>query len=237
MTGFFCQDEYLAKTSKLTDEEIGKLFRALMNYHANGVIADLDIRAGIAFDFIREDIDKAEDAYAKKCKQASENRRKGIISGVTDDNASQRPSTSVNGSDNNNINKRNIKDNKKDNKKDTNDRFARFWSVYPRHVAKPNARKAFDKINPDDGLLETMIQAIEQQKRSDQWTRDNGQYIPHPATWLNQRRWEDETPVASQKSGKQVIAQDYDQRDYQDVQDELIRKQNERFAARLGRVG
>ena len=86
-------------------------------------------------------------------------------------------------------------------------------------------------------MLETMIQAIEQHKRSDQWTRDNGQYIPHPATWLNQRRWEDETTVASQKSGKQVIAQDYEQRDYQDVQDELIRKQNERFAARLGRVG
>lgn len=129
-----------------------------------------------------------------------------------------------------------VKENKvKENKTDIS--FARFWSVYPRHVAKPNARKAFDKINPDDGLLETMIQAIEQQKRSDQWTRDNGQYIPHPATWLNQRRWEDETPVASQKSAKQFMAQDYDQRDYRDVQDELIRKQNERFAARLGRVG
>lgn len=128
-----------------------------------------------------------------------------------------------------------VKESKVKENKEIDARFDRFWTVYPRHVAKPNARKAFDKLNPDDGLLETMILAIEQQKRSDQWTRDNGQYIPHPATWLNQRRWEDETLAASQK--KAVIAQDYDQRDYTEVQDELIRKQNERFAARLGRVG
>ena len=128
-----------------------------------------------------------------------------------------------------------VKESKVKESKEIDIRFDRFWSVYPRHVAKPNARKAFDKLNPDDSLLEAMIQAIEQQKRSDQWTRDNGQFIPHPATWLNQRRWEDETPAASQK--KAVIAQDYDQRDYTEVQDELIRKQNERFAARLGRAG
>lgn len=116
MTGFFCQDEYLAKLSKFTDEEVGKLFRALMEYHISGAVADLDIRGETAFDFIREDIDRAEEAYSKKCKQASENRRKGITLDVTDDNASQRPSTPVNGGDNNNINKRNIKENKKENK-------------------------------------------------------------------------------------------------------------------------
>ena len=111
MTGFFCQDEYLAKTSKLTDEEVGRLFRALIDYHANGVIADLDGRESIAFDFIKEDIDKAEEAYAKKCKQASDNRRKGLKPEQTDDNSGQRPSTSVNGSDHNNINKCNDNNN------------------------------------------------------------------------------------------------------------------------------
>lgn len=220
MTGFFCQDEYLAKTAKLTDEEIGKLFRALMNYHANGVVADLDIRAGIAFDFIREDIDKAEDAYAKKCKQASENRRKGIISGVTDDNARQRPSTPVNGGDNNNINKRDIKD----NKKDINDRFERFWSVYPRHIAKQNAKKSFDKLNPDDELLEVMIRAVNEQKKTDQWTKDNGQFIPHPATWINQKRWEDESVPAKPAVVKVLPAQSYGQRDYSSEQEEALQR-------------
>jgi hypothetical protein len=220
MTGFFCQDEYLAKTAKLTDEEIGKLFRALMNYHANGVVADLDIRAGIAFDFIREDIDKAEDAYAKKCKQASENRRKGIISDVTDDNARQRPSTSVNGSDHNNINKRDIKD----NKKDISERFERFWSVYPRHIAKQNAKKSFDKLNPDDELLAVMIRAVNEQKKTDQWTKDNGQFIPHPATWINQKRWEDESVPAKSAVVKVLPAQSYGQRDYSSEQEEALHR-------------
>ena len=211
MTGFFCQDEYLTKTAKLTDEEVGRLFRALMVYHADGVVADLNGRESIAFDFIREDIDKAEEAYKKKCDQARENRRKGLPTEVTDDNARQRPSTAVNGSDHNNINKRDI--NKKN--KEINVLFDRFWSAYPRHVAKQEALKRFEKLNPSEELLETMLKAIEKQKGSEQWTKDNGQYIPHPSTWLNQSRWEDELPAAG-ASGKIVNAQGYSQRNYED---------------------
>ena len=215
MTGFFCQDDYLAKIKKLTDDEVGRLFRALMNYHISGEIADLDGRESIAFDFIREDIDKAEVAYQKKCDQASENRRKGLMNKSTDDNAGQRPSTSVNGTDHNNINKINIKE----NKKDISDRFDRFWSVYPRKTAKVEARKKFEKLNPDDELLETMIRAVEQQKNSEQWTKDGGQFIPHPATWIHQRRWEDETPVPKVKV---LPGQDFPQRDYSGVDHELM---------------
>lgn len=228
MTGFFCQDEYLAKIKKLTDEEVGRLFRALMDYHANGVIAELDGRESIAFDFIREDIDKSEVAYQKKCEQASENRRKGLINKTTDDNVRQRPSTDDNGSDHNNKNKINIKD----NKKDITDRFDRFWAAYPRHTAKQTALNSFIKVNPDEELLAVMLKAITEQKCSDQWSRDNGQFIPHPATWLNQRRWEDEV-----RTGKTVKAQDYEQRDYQGVQDDIIKAQNERIMRRLQEVG
>ena len=114
MTGFFCQDEYLAKTAKLTDEEVGRLFRALIDYHANGVLAELDGRESIAFDFIKEDIDKAEEAYAKKCEQASKNRRKALSNDITDDDGGQRALTDVNGGDQYNINKKNI--NKSNNK-------------------------------------------------------------------------------------------------------------------------
>ena len=113
MTGFFCQDEYLAKTAKLTDEEVGRLFRALIDYHANGVLAELDGRESIAFDFIKEDIDKAEEAYAKKCEQAGKNRRKALPNDATDVDGGQLALTGVNGCDHNNINKcnNNISDN------------------------------------------------------------------------------------------------------------------------------
>lgn len=70
--------------------------------------------------------------------------------------------------------------------------FDRLWKSYPRKVAKENAREAFAKLKPNDDLLNAMLSAIEKQKKSEQWAKDNGQFIPYPATWLNQHRWEDE---------------------------------------------
>lgn len=74
MSGFICHDDYLQKTAKLTDEEVGRLFRALMRYHATGVADDVDGRESIAFDFIREDIDRTEAAYKAKCEKNRNNR-------------------------------------------------------------------------------------------------------------------------------------------------------------------
>jgi hypothetical protein len=70
--------------------------------------------------------------------------------------------------------------------------FERFWSIYPRKVGKKKAKQAFAKINPQNGMLETMLEAIKVQATSDQWTKDGGQYIPHASTWLNGARWQDE---------------------------------------------
>lgn len=73
-------------------------------------------------------------------------------------------------------------------------RFAEFWAQYPKKVGKGAAEKAFERIKPDKQTFDRMMDAISAQKRSRQWTENNGQYIPNPATWLNQRRWEDELP-------------------------------------------
>jgi len=72
--------------------------------------------------------------------------------------------------------------------------FATFWNCYPRKVAKPVALKAWMKINPDEAIQKAIIYGLSRAKLSEQWQRDGGQYIPHPATWLNQRRWEDQQP-------------------------------------------
>lgn len=69
--------------------------------------------------------------------------------------------------------------------------FELFWTAYPRKTNKGFARTVFAKIKPDDTLLKKMISSIEQQKRSDQWK--DPKYIPHPSSWLNGERWEDET--------------------------------------------
>jgi hypothetical protein len=72
------------------------------------------------------------------------------------------------------------------------ERFALFWKAYPRKKGTDKARVAFLKLKPSQELTERMIRAVELEKQSDKWQRDNGQYIPNPATWLNGGCWDDE---------------------------------------------
>lgn len=74
------------------------------------------------------------------------------------------------------------------------DRFNRFWQAFPRKVAKPVAIRVWMKLKPDDVMTDLLIAAIDRARATEQWCRDDGQFIPHPATWLNQRRWEDLPP-------------------------------------------
>ena len=71
--------------------------------------------------------------------------------------------------------------------------FETFYSSYPKKVAKPNARKAWDK---NKCKLEEVLPALEKHKK----TWNDPQFIPHPATWLNQRRWEDDVLVKQESS-------------------------------------
>lgn len=85
--------------------------------------------------------------------------------------------------------------------------FERFWSVYPKKVAKGNAIKAWKKLKIDSNLLDLILKAISQQKTSEAWTKDKGQFIPYPATWLNDRRWEDEVSSGIAAAGKSLVGQ------------------------------
>ena len=75
--------------------------------------------------------------------------------------------------------------------------FDTFWKAYPKKSGKGAAEKAFSKLPAPASLLPKMLEAIELQKQSIQWQKENGQFIPNPSTWINQRRWEDELPQAS----------------------------------------
>lgn len=80
--------------------------------------------------------------------------------------------------------------------KETASEFDVFWKAYPKKIGKEAARRAFAKATCD---LLTMLSAIEAQKEWPQWKKDDGQYIPNPATWLNQGRWDDE--ISEQQEG------------------------------------
>ena len=89
----------------------------------------------------------------------------------------------------------------KEEKPTTPNLFDLFWAAYPKRTGKDLARASFAKRKVTSTLLEEMLAAIAKQKNTDQWKKDNGQYIPAPATWLNQGRWQDEVvSVSSQPS-------------------------------------
>lgn len=70
--------------------------------------------------------------------------------------------------------------------------FDKFWQAYPKKVSKKQAQKSWKKINPSLELFEKILKALEMVKQTEQWEKDNGKFIPYPATWLNQERWTDE---------------------------------------------
>lgn len=72
------------------------------------------------------------------------------------------------------------------------DAFETFWMAYPKKRAKAAARKAWIKLSPDANTRAEIMRALSVQRRSQEWQREDGRFIPYPATWINQRRWEDE---------------------------------------------
>ena len=75
-------------------------------------------------------------------------------------------------------------------------RFDKFWEIYPKKKDKAKARKKWLKLKPDDEMFNKIITAVKEQAQSDQWQKDDGQYIPYPSTWLNGERWNDEIKKA-----------------------------------------
>lgn len=173
---FKAYHRYLKAMANLSDQECGRLFRALLEYSAGDMPNNLKGRESVAFDFIAAEIAEEAEKYKELCER-----------------------NKANGSQN----KRSLpsaleKKKEKKQKKEENNippysppkgdgEFASFWRAYPRKVGKQAAEKAFAKVNVP---LDVLLNAIDKQAKTEQW-RDV-KYIPHPATWLNQGRWEDE---------------------------------------------
>ena len=74
--------------------------------------------------------------------------------------------------------------------------FISFWKIYPRKVSKADAFGAWAKIPDKENVLEKIKSALLWQVVSLDWTKEGGQYIPYPATYLNDQRWLDEPALA-----------------------------------------
>ena len=76
--------------------------------------------------------------------------------------------------------------------KTTDETFEEFWAAYPRKDGKKVARQKWNRLKPDEEMRKKILADIERRKRSPEWLKENGQFIPMPSTYLNQQRWEDE---------------------------------------------
>jgi hypothetical protein len=77
------------------------------------------------------------------------------------------------------------------------DTFGQFWSAYPKKKDKAGAFKIWQRIQPSPETVAAILAALDWQRQQPDWQKDAGRFIPHPSTWLNGRRWEDENPNAA----------------------------------------
>lgn len=183
-----------------------EVYDAICEYALYGNEPDIDAlseMAAIAFELIKPNLDasrkKAESGKLGGTKKQNESKSEAKQKqNEAPEKQEQAESKKENKKEKEGENKIEIENKKKSYDADG---FAAFWEAYPKKAGKAAALKAWNKIAPDVSLQEQMGKALEVQKQSQQWRKDGGQYIPMPATWLNGRRWEDETPqTQSQES-------------------------------------
>jgi hypothetical protein len=80
---------------------------------------------------------------------------------------------------------------------DYTEEFELVWNVYPKKINKLGSFRSFEKTKTPS--VSTLVNAINKQKLSDDWTKESGRYIPSFSNWISDKRWEDEVEVAKPK--------------------------------------
>lgn len=81
-------------------------------------------------------------------------------------------------------------------KKDYTDDFESFWGAYPnKKCGKKNAFKSWEKQSRNRPAINIILDSISGHKKTQDWQKENGQFIPMATTWINQNRWDAELSV------------------------------------------
>ena len=195
---FFLDD--LDALEPLCEEERGRLFTALLQYGKTGELAELSGNEKFLFPMFKGRIDRFYKSYQETCERNKNNIKKRYTKSTTVYGGSERTRSLPSEEEEEEEETETKTESKSEAKSNPNtsraSAFDAFWKAYPKKTGKEAARKSFARAKADIG---TMLSALEAQKQSEQWTKNNGQFIPNPTTWLNQGRWEDE--VQTQSSG------------------------------------
>lgn len=212
--------EFLEEMDGLTDEEYGRLVRAMQKYSIGGAEPEITGTERLFWKRCRNVIDRYSESYEKRNAANAENGRRGgrpkKPAEIPENEENPKNPMGFSETQNNPSVFTETQKSQTKTKTKTNNitplppnggGFEEFWNAYPRKVGKQAALKTWSKLRPSAELTKAILAAVEYQRTCPQWQKDGGQYIPNPATWLNQGRWEDDL-LAPAKAGYVADADD-----------------------------
>lgn len=206
----FYSNDFLSGTVLMSNEEVGIYIKLLCIQHQQGYLSSEDMTDMGATKKILNKFKQDENGNyynerlkyeANKRKNYTESRRNNLKNAHMSSHMETHMDDHMeneNINENINITENEIKDNRGMGEEgieileNWETQFNDFYSKYPRKVKKQDVKKWFKKNKPSSELFSSMMNSLEQFRGSKDWLKDNGQYIPYPSTWLNQKRWEDE---------------------------------------------
>ena len=69
--------------------------------------------------------------------------------------------------------------------------FDTFYGPYPKKKQRVAAEKAWKKLTPVE-QVNAVADVKDRAKKDPDWLKDEGQFVPNPATYLNGKGWQDE---------------------------------------------
>lgn len=180
----WASNEYFAKLYDVTNSTIS---RRISNLKKHGYL-DVELLYKDGTKQIEKRIIKIAHTYAQDCVYPIRRNDNTPIRRIAKENIT---SKSNNTSINNNTNVE---------KQDFTGHMNEFWSEYPRKEKRKNAFEKLEKIlKQEPSVFNQIILDVRKRKKSEQWLKENGKYIPMPTTYLNERRWEDEDWSVNEK--------------------------------------
>lgn len=184
--------------AQVVRHQVGTVEKALKTLHELGLIEILDNGTIYMLDiqnFIGESSTEADRKRSYRAKIEKDVKKLGQMSEECPDKSPPEIEKEIEIDINNNIygqDELDQEEHQEEEKPLWEQQFEKFYKSYPKKVKKQNVSKWFKKNKPSIELFSSIMHSLEQFKKSEDWLKDGGQYIPYPSTWLNQKRWEDE---------------------------------------------
>ena len=194
--------DFEERTEMLNEVEQGRLLLAILRYAQGKELPELKGGERFLFPVFKIDIHRDAATYNAK---VSNGAKGGRPKQETEENQTKPNQTEDNLSAKNK--------NKKEEQEQEDISFDRFWSAYPHKVKKQDAQKAWRSAKLDK-VADTIIADVKLRCETE-WKGQDIHYIPHPTTYLHQRRWEDDTKPTARKDSEEPAQKVYTDADYE----------------------